>query len=65
MPRNDIEDTYDVTMEHVRYLRRNGVSPAEAAASVGWYPPDPVGWDDVTFMLARRLHALRWGGIAA
>jgi hypothetical protein len=65
MTLNDMDDTYADALEHVRYLRGTGVSAGDAAASVGWYPTCPIGWDDVVFRMARALHLLRWGGMSA
>lgn len=60
---DDPGDTVAVTLEHVRYLRRNGVNPREAALSVGWNPPFRIGWDDVACAMAHRLHVIRWGSV--
>jgi hypothetical protein len=60
-----LEDTHTSTLgdtlEHIAYLRRLGEKPDRAIASVGARPVSRAGWDDATWIMARRLHALRYG----
>jgi hypothetical protein len=59
----DLSDTLADALDHVRYLRAAGITPIEAAASIGWRPYPGLGWDDITWALARALHTLRWGEV--
>lgn len=48
-------------LDHARHLRRVGVNPARAIASIGLPPVPRAGWDDAVWLMARQLNELRQG----